>query len=266
MDTLEKALKAAEDACAKAASIIMEGYENLNLETGSKTDAADVYTPVDEEAQKVIEASLRSAFPEYAFLGEEGEQTSVSMEGYCWAVDPIDGTSNFSHKIPHFGTSVALLKDGIPVVGVLHFPVSEETYTAIADKGAWKNGQSIHIQDKNALSDSVLAEMFSDRIHRGKPVPYPPGIAYRRFGSAITSLAFLAEGRVHASLLRCHLWDIAAADLIIREAGGKTAMQFDNPSDFRSLLIFTASVPGIFDSFTDLAEKTYIPSLKKGAL
>lgn len=262
MENFATQTEAALRACKEAAICIMKGYADADLVTGAKTDAADVYTPVDAQAQDIIRTVLREAFPNYGFLGEEDEGGLIPREEYYWVVDPLDGTSNYSHKLPHFGTSIALMKNGVSVMGVLHFPVSGDTYTAVEGGGAKKNGKPIRVRECDSIEKAVLAEMFSDRVHRGTNVLYPPGVAYRRFGSAVTSMAFLAEGKVHGVSLRCRLWDIAAVSLIVREAGALCVLQHDDPADMRSPLYFAAATPGIFKAFTDLIRASYNPDLR----
>lgn len=259
MHSLDTALAAAKEACLKAAPVILKGYADASLEIGSKTDGADVYTPVDAEAERIIRNALKNACPEFGFIGEEGGEEQAAAE-YCWVVDPLDGTSNYSHKLPHFGTSIALLKNGKTVLGVLHFPVSGDTYAAVEGRGATKNNEPIRIQDRTSMSQSLLAEMFSDRVHRGTEVLYPPGIAYRRFGSAITSLAFLAEGKVHGVFLRCHLWDVAAASFIAKEAGAEVLLQ----RTAENTVACAVAVPGIFGEFANLVRTSYYPELRPG--
>lgn len=258
-----EALLAAQAACKAVKDLTLEGSETI-LQASRKTDVADVFTEIDIQVQNKIADILLKEFPTFGFLGEEESTASKisDVSGYSWIVDPIDGTENYSNHLPCYGTSIALLKNGSPVVGVVSLPALNVVYAAVAGKGSTKNEQQIHTRSCNKVSDAIFGEFFSDRIHRGTQVLYPPAAAYRRFGSAVCSMMFLAEGSMDAVLLRCHLWDIAAASLIVQEAGGKVLLQKDNPSDLRSSLYCIASVPGIFNDVQLLVHSSYYPDIR----
>lgn len=240
---------------------MLEGARSL-LEVEEKTDVADVFTRFDVEVQAEIERALLKEFPNFGFLGEEGDQSKDMSGEYCWVVDPIDGTENFTHQLPGYGTSIALLRNGTPILGVVNFPEFRNTYTAIRGKGASKNGKRIHVRSCTSIQRAVFGEFFSDRTHRGTKVFYPPCAAYRRFGSAVMSLMYLAEGAMDAVLLRCRLWDVAASAVIIEEAGGTVALQQDDANNARSPLYFLATSPGIFQEVRELVKKEYYPEMR----
>ncbi len=253
---LSSVLLHAVDAAKAAGKRIEQGYEEVHHIT-VKGDKADRVTQVDIEAQNIIEQHLAAIFPECAFFGEEDEQEETPDSEWRWVVDPLDGTSNFIQGLPHVGVSIALEYQREPVLGVVHFPLLRETYTAVRDQGAFCNGNPIQVQHCNTMANAVIAEIYSDRVHRGRSVSYPPSLTYRKFGSAITSLAYVAKGSIQGTALRCCRWDIAAAVPIIREAGGSITWEEDDPENERGTLTCIAAVPGIMEEFTTFVQAEY---------
>lgn len=256
---LSHALHIAEEAAFAAGERILEALRHPITST-SKGDIADRVTQTDLDCQRIIQEKLAEEFPEIAFFGEEESeplnlQTSQPLNSASsrWIVDPLDGTMNFTHRLPFFGVSIALEQDGEIVLGVLHFPVLQWTYTATKGHGAKKNGAKIHVSDCVKFEDAVIAEIYSDREARGKKALYPPSAAYRKFGSAITSIALLAEGAVDGVVLRCRKWDIAAGEVIVREAGGSVSIDLDDSKNARSSLTCVAAAPAIHKDLQSLA-------------
>lgn len=254
----DQALTVAIAAAQKAGKCITDGIDQMH-DIQTKSDPVDRLTETDLEAQKVIVSDIEASFPDHGFLAEEDFTREGTGEGaaYRWVIDPVDGTSNFIQRLPFVGVSIALQENGESVVGVLHFPLLGTTYTAIKGDGALRDGKKVHVRDCSEMSKAFIAEIFSDRMHRGKDVLFPPCLAYRKFGSAVTSLGFLADGSVDGTALRCCRWDIAAAEVIIPEAGGKMTWQYDDPNDDRSVLTCIASTPGIHDAFVEIAMSQY---------
>jgi len=258
MIDLSHACTVAMEAAQSAGQRIQQGYgEELHIQV--KSAPVDRVTHIDTEAQAAIIDIIRAAYPDHAILGEEGEQErrSSSQSAYRWVIDPLDGTSNFIQRLPHVGVSIALQHREQTVFGLLFFPVLQQMYTATHGGGAFCNSVPIQIHDCTDMAQAFIAEIFSDRDASGRQVTYPPGLAFRKYGSAITSCAYLAAGHVHAVALHCHLWDIAAAELLIREAGGRVEWSCDVPGDERGALTFFAAVPGIFAEFREMAAAQY---------
>ncbi|MDD5469683.1 MAG: hypothetical protein PHO92_02685 [Candidatus Peribacteraceae bacterium] len=251
------ALGVAVQAAKEAGACIMRGFNG----TGGfsvKTDPSDRVTATDMEAQEGIVRMLTEQFPGCSILAEEEEGgTLVRSAEERFVIDPLDGTANFTQKLPHVAVSIALQQRGESVTGVLFFPVLNELYTAVQGQGAFLNGEPVQVQPCARMQDAYIAEIFSDRTHRGTDVRYPPCTAYRKFGSAVTSLAYLARGSVHAVALRCSLWDVAAAEVLIREAGGRIECSWNGEDHERGTLTCIAAVPGIFDEFRAYAETHY---------
>lgn len=246
----DEALTVAKRAALKAGDRILKGFgEDLHIDV--KGDPVDRVTQVDKECQDIIVDTIRSKFPNHQFICEEdiikpneAKEAKEANEA-TWLIDPIDGTSNFIKRLPLCGTSIGLEIDGEAVVGVLYFPVFQWMYTAVKGGGAWRNGERIHASSCTQMKDAVVAECYSDRTHRGKKVTFPPVLAYRKFGSAITSLAFTADGRIDGTGLLSYPWDIAAARVIIPEAGGKLTWENVGAKNHRGAVRCTASCSGI---------------------
>lgn len=250
---LEGALSIAITAAKRSGERILKGVEE-DLQIDVKGDPVDRVTHVDLDCQRIIVETIRGTFPDHRFICEEDSSDSSesppllqagSASSPTWLIDPIDGTSNFIKHLPHCGTSIGLEVDGEVKVGVMHFPFFGWTYTAIKGKGAKRNGERISVSSCSTLSGAVIAECYSDRTHRGKEVIFPPALAYRKFGSAIMSLAFVTDGRIDGTGLLCYPWDIAAARVIIPEAGGQISWEYTGAHGVRDAVRATASCAGI---------------------
>ncbi len=197
----------------------------------------DIKLELDVRCQKLIERSLKRAFPEVALLGEEGVAGRANAE-YRWVVDPIDGTVNFTYGIPHACVSIALQKraphrpdyrDGYDtLVGVVYEPFCRELWTAIRGQPARLNGKTIHVSQRRKLREAVVSIGFTKtRESLEATLPYFSGLVHRvrkirMMGSAALGLTYVACGRFDAYIEReIHTWDIGAGGLIIQCAGGE---------------------------------------------
>src|SRR5215469_5144349 len=228
-----KALAAAVDA-AKAAGALMR--KNLTAEKkANEITSHDIKLELDVRCQKLIEKKLHAAFPEIALLGEEGEAGDADAE-YRWVVDPIDGTVNFAHGIPHASVSIALqvqspkskVQSHQTVLGVVYDPFQDELWTAIRGQPARLNSRAIHVSRTRKLNECIVSIGFAkDRSSLEKALPYFIWLArrvrkIRMFGSAALALTYVATGRLDAYVERgISLWDVAAGGLILECAGGK---------------------------------------------
>ena len=230
---LRRALAVATEA-ARAVGALMR--KNLRAsKVVNEYSAHDIKLELDVRCQRLIERRLRAAFPEIPILGEEGIVGDPSA-GTRWVVDPIDGTVNFAHDIPHACTIIALqlegkgaLPDGFAtVVGVIYDPFMDELWTAVRGQPARCNGRVIHVSTCAKLTDAIVATGFSkSRLNMKYAVPYMTDLSWRArkirlMGAAGNSLAYVAMGRFDAYLeLSINLWDFAAGALIVEQAGGK---------------------------------------------
>lgn len=187
----------------------------------------DLVTEADLASQEAIRGCLQGAFPDHDFVSEEGEQEARLDGRYCWVVDPLDGTLNYVHQIPHYAVSIALLEHGKPIVGVIYDPVSEECFQAVRGGGARLNGAPIRTSGIANLSEAVIASSFAARVEFPAreidqfvaAVQQSQGV--RRTGSAALNLCYVAAGRFDAFwALSTKAWDVAAGVLLVEEAGG----------------------------------------------
>ncbi|MCW8091326.1 inositol-1-monophosphatase [Alteromonas sp. ASW11-130] len=221
-------LNIAVRAARAAGSIIVRGFENRDdLETQSK-GTNDYVTKVDKEAERAIISKIQQSYPNHAFLGEETGETEGSESEYQWVIDPLDGTTNFIKGIPHFCVSIALLYKGRLDQAVIFDPMRGELFTASRGQGAQLNGYRIRASKAKDLSETVLATAFpfKDKKQFGE---YALGLNkifhacgdIRRGGSAALDMAYVAAGRHDGYWERgIKAWDIAAGELLVREAGG----------------------------------------------
>jgi myo-inositol-1(or 4)-monophosphatase len=188
----------------------------------------DIVTEVDERAERLIREILLGAFPNYGMLAEEGGWLSGQEEDIRWIVDPLDGTTNYAHGLPIFCVSIALEKAGEVVLGVVHDPMREETYTAERGEGATLNGEPIRVSDTDEPIRALIATGFPhDRAQMpealdlfGRFEALSRGM--RRLGATALDLCYVACGRLDGYYERgIWAWDIAAGSLILEEAGGK---------------------------------------------
>jgi myo-inositol-1(or 4)-monophosphatase len=188
----------------------------------------DLVTEMDLLSEKMITDYLKENFPEHNIISEEGTGSEHGSE-YVWYIDPLDGTTNYAHHVPWFAVSIALVKNGSPVAGVVHNPATGEMFSAQLGMGAFKNGSPIKVSDRTELLKCLLCTGFPYKIHERydrvvslfhKFVTDCQGI--RRFGAAALDLAFVAAG-IYDGYWEEGLkpWDTAAGILLVTEAGGK---------------------------------------------
>ena len=199
--------------------------ENLQV---SLKGPANFVTAADRRAEETLYAELSKARPGYSFLGEEGGMREGADKSHRWIVDPLDGTTNFLHGIPHFAISIALERDGVVVAGLIYNPASEELFIAEKGKGAFMNEHRIRVAGRKNLADSVLAcglphrgrgEIVISRKETAALLEQVAGL--RRFGAAALDMAWVAAGRLDGYWERdIKPWDIAAGLILVREAGG----------------------------------------------
>jgi myo-inositol-1(or 4)-monophosphatase len=185
-------------------------------------------TAADRRAEEIVREDLAKARPNYGFLGEEGGARSGTDESHRWIVDPLDGTTNFLHGIPHFAVSIALERNGAIVAGIVYNPANEELFVAERGKGAFLNDKRIRVASRQRLAESVVAcglphygrgDLALARREIAAAQQHFAGL--RRLGAAALDLAWIAAGRFDAYWERdLSPWDMAAGLLLVREAGG----------------------------------------------
>jgi len=207
----------------KSASALMK-YENLEVKV--KTVESDFVTSADVAVQEYLQEHLLKVLPGAGFVGEENDTVDANRE-YTFIVDPIDGTSNFVRELGLSCISVGLLQYGKPYIGVVYNPYRDEVFYAEKGKGAYVNGKRVHVSDRDFTHSHLCSAMCLYNKGLAKPCfniiekVYAECDDLRRLGSAAIELASLAAGRVELYFeMRLFPWDVAAAAIMIEEAGG----------------------------------------------
>jgi myo-inositol-1(or 4)-monophosphatase len=193
-----------------------------------KSTRQDLVTEVDTAAEQQIVARLRGAFPGIGVFGEEGSRIAGQGD-LIWQIDPIDGTTNFTHGTPPWAVSIGLRDASGPLLGVIFDPVRDEMYGAIRGLGAWLNGAPIHVSDTADMRDALLTTGFPSDRHTARDNNTPAFALFtrragsvRRLGAAALDLAYVAAGRMDGYWEKSvHPWDICAGIVIVEEAGGR---------------------------------------------
>ena len=216
--------------------------ENLQV---SKKGPADFVSNADRKAEETLVSLLSESRPGYGFLVEESGEIAGTDPSHRFIIDPLDGTSNFLHAIPHFAISIALEREGEIVAGVVYDPIRDEMFRAERYKGAFLNDRRIGVSARTALAESLIATgiPFMGRGGHGRFLKElfaiaPKVAGIRRFGSAALDLAWLAAGRYDGFWEHdLQLWDVAAGALLVREAGGLVGDDGDEPVINPALII-----------------------------
>jgi myo-inositol-1(or 4)-monophosphatase len=212
----------------KAGRMLKRDFGEVEHLQVSLKGPANFVTAADQRAEEILREELEHARPGYGFVGEESGAHEGSDKTHRWLVDPLDGTSNFLHGIPHFAISIALEREGTIVAGLVYNPANEELFTAERGKGAFLNDQRLRVAARKRLADAVVA-CGLPHLGRGDLALGRKEIAavqekvagLRRFGAAALDLAWLAAGRFDAYWERnLSPWDVAAGLILVREAGG----------------------------------------------
>ena len=199
-------------ASEKASKILIRDFGELENLQVSKKGPKDFVTNADIKAEKIIIEELKKARPNYSIISEENGVEKNKDESNFWIIDPIDGTTNFLHGVPHFAISIALQSNNEMVCGLIYDPIKDELFYAEKNHGAYFNNQRIRVSKKREIDECLFA------VGKGK---YNPDLIYRRSGSAALDLAYVASGRFDGYFQdNLNLWDIAAGIIIVKEAGG----------------------------------------------
>jgi len=215
-------------AARKASRKLKRDFGELENLQVSKKGPADFVTTADMTAEKTLFEELSHARPGYGFLMEERGAVEGTDKTHRWIVDPLDGTTNFMHAIPHFAISIALERAGVIVAGLVYNPITDEMYTAERGYGAFLNDRRIRVSARRDLAQSLIATglpFMGQKHHEVELVELEAVMqktaGVRRFGSAALDLAYVAAGRYDGYWEHAlNPWDIAAGLLLVREAGG----------------------------------------------
>ena len=224
-------LNVMSDAARKAARGLNRDFGELAELQVAKKAPADFVSAADLRAEQTIFEALTKARPGYGFLGEERGMIEGTDKTHTWIVDPLDGTTNFLHAIPHFAINIALQREGAIVAAVTYNPAANEMFWAEKGKGCFVNDRRMRVSARTRLEESLLATgiPFLGHGQHGRFLKELHQVSQRvagvrRFGSASLDLAWVAAGRYDAFWERdLKSWDIAAGLLMVTEAGGKVS-------------------------------------------
>jgi myo-inositol-1(or 4)-monophosphatase len=189
---------------------------------------ANFVTKADKRAEEMLHDDLTKARPGYGFVGEEGGVRDGADKSHTWFVDPLDGTTNFLHGIPHFAISIGLQREGTMIAGLIYNPANDDLFLAERGKGAFLNDQRLRVAGRRQLNECVIAcglphiGRGDHALSRNEMTELQPRVAgLRRFGAAALDMAYIAAGRFDGYWERnLSPWDLAAGTIIVREAGG----------------------------------------------
>lgn len=250
----DELLALALETAREAGQVLAEAQKGTVEVAETKSSPTDVVTAVDLESERLIRARILDRRPTDGFVGEEGADV-VGNSGVSWIADPIDGTVNFLYGIPQFAVSIAAVDDGEVVAGVVHDPMSGETFTATLGGGAYCDGRPIRVSAKSDVHEALVGTGYSYRsdvreVQAQEMARLLPRVRdARRMGSAALDICYVACGRFDAYVERAlRPWDVAAAALIAREAGARVeGLHGEPPGE----LIVAAAPQGLFEAFHD---------------
>ena len=241
MPTPSALLNVMIDAARKAARGLARDFGEVTELQVSKKGAADFVTNADLKAEQTLFEILTKARPGYWFLGEERGMVEGTDKTHTWIVDPLDGTTNFMHAIPHFAVNIALQREGEGVVaGVTYNPITNDLFWVEKGKGAFLGAEKrLRVAARRNLEESVLATgvPFAGKPGHGQFLKELHQVSQkvagvRRFGAASLDLAWVAAGRFDAYWERnLQPWDVAAGVLMVQESGGKVTTIDENDHD-----------------------------------
>lgn len=225
---------------AEAAGDIIRKYFEQGISSETKTQDGNQQgqvTQADVEAERVIASLILDEFPSHQILAEEEHALAGESAEHLWIIDPIDGTNNFAHGIPHFAVSIAYYRDGQPSCGVVYEPVRDDWYVTSAGQGSWYNGEPAKVSRESRLDETLVAlgfyydrgEMMKHTLTTMQELFEQQVRGVRRFGSATLDLVYVGTGRFGGYFeYTLSPWDFAAARLFVEEAGGKVSDCFGN--------------------------------------
>ena len=213
MNSISANLNVMIKASEKASKVLIRDFGEIEKLQVSKKGPNDFVTNSDIKTEKIIIEELKKAKPNYSVISEEnGIEKNKDLDN-TWIIDPIDGTVNFLHGIPHFAISIALKSNNEIISGLVFDPIKNEMFYAEKNNGAFFNNHRIRVSKKNNLSDCLFAT--------GGKITNEPPLNFRRSGCAALDMAYVASGRYDGYFQNnLNLWDIAAGIILVKEAGG----------------------------------------------
>jgi myo-inositol-1(or 4)-monophosphatase len=213
MNSISANLNIMIKASEKASKILIRDFGEIENLQVSKKGPADFVTNSDLKVEKIIIEELKKARPNYSIISEENGIEDNKDKENVWIIDPIDGTINFLHGVPHFAISIALKSNNEIVSGLIFDPIKNEIFYAEKNNGAFFNNHRIRVSKKNELNNCLFVT--------GEKIVNDTNIMHRKSGCAALDMAYVASGRFDGYFQNnLNLWDIAAGIILVNEAGG----------------------------------------------
>ena len=213
MNSISANLNIMIKAAEKASKILIRDFGEIEKLQVSKKGPTDFVTNSDLKAEKIIIEELKKAKPHYSIISEENGIEKNKDKNNTWIIDPIDGTINFLHGIPHFAISIALKSNEEIISGIIFDPIKNEMFYAEKNNGSYFNNHRVRVSQKNEVSDCLFVT--------GGKIYTEPDLPYRKTGCAALDMAYVASGRYDGYFQQnLNLWDIAAGIILVKEAGG----------------------------------------------
>ena len=232
MNSISANLNLMIKASEKASKVLIRDFGEIEKLQVSKKGPKDFVTNSDLRAEKIIIEELKKGRPNYSIISEENGIENVKDSKNTWIIDPIDGTVNFLHGIPHFAISIALQSNDEIVSGLIFDPIKNELFFAEKNNGAFYNNQRIRVSKKTRINECLFAT--SGNINNKLDLPF------RKSGSAALDMAYVASGRYDGYFQdNLNIWDIAAGIIIIKEAGG--ILNEINLSNYKNIKVIASS-------------------------
>ncbi len=256
---MEPMVVMAAKAAQKVGQEILRAHQNRHrLELNVESKGVDgLVTQIDRYAEELTIATLKESYPNHSYLGEEfGMQAGKGADSeWCWIIDPLDGTQNFVHGVPHFCVSIAVQKAGVTEHGVVYDPVRDELFTATRGRGAVMNQRRLQVTDRKTIEGGLFTTGHPyERMVDGERMSFAAqhfkslqaicesGGQVRRTGSAALDLCYVAAGRFDGYFeMSIKPWDIAAGELIVTEARGTIADHTGAANSMKSGSIFACN-------------------------
>ena len=235
MNSISANLNIMIKAAEKASKILIRDFGELEKLQVSLKGPSDFVTNSDKKVEKIIIEELTKSRKKFSILSEEIGEVKNSDKENCWIIDPIDGTTNFLHGIPHFAISIALKTKEEIVSGLIFDPIKNEMFYAEKNNGAYFNNQRIRVSKKKKLNECLFATGGKDKINYN--------LNTRKSGSAALDMAYVGAGRYDGYFQKnLNIWDIAAGIIIVKEAGGKINNIDHNDNDVVKVLAGSNSI------------------------
>ena len=258
---MEPMVNIALRAARLAGQVIVKGFDRPDLVKISEKGHHDLVTNIDTEAEQIIIDTLTDKYPNHRMTGEESGSHGHDGADYEWVIDPLDGTMNFVHRIPHFCVSIACIHKGRLQHAVILDPMRTEEFTASRGQGARLNGKRMRVSEVETIHGAVVAtsgqgkpEHADSRANVMRHLMADQSIM-RQPGSAALELAYIAAGRIDALWMQgLSPWDMAAGALLVTEAGGRLG-DFDGGVNYMQTGDLVAGTPRCFRLLTALVKK-----------